>query len=249
LIISWPTTLILTTVFLIAAMLYASVGNAGASGYLAVMALFGLAPAVMKPTALVLNILVASIASLHFVRVHSFSWSIFWPFALTSIPFSYLGGRLLLPGEIYKPVVGIVLFYAAYRLIRSGAKDQPVATRHSMPIWIALGAGAGIGFLAGLIGLGGGILLTPLLLFTGWAESRQAAGVSAVFNLVNSLAGLLGQVTVLAVLPVAMIPWAVAAGVGGWIGASYGSQHLGNARIQQVLGLILLIAGLKIIFI
>ena len=245
--IPWVTILILTIAFFAAALLYASVGNAGASGYLAVMALFNLAPDVMKPTALALNILVASIATLHFYRARCFSWQVFWPFALTSIPFSYLGGRVLLPAEIYQPLVGIVLFYVAYRLFRSASKGLPAAGKRSMPVGLALGAGAMIGFLAGLIGLGGGIFLTPLLLFTGWAELRQAAGVSAVFNLVNSLAGLTGQLTILGVLPGAIVPWAIAAGIGGWIGAMYGSRRLENARLQQALGVVLLVAGLKIV--
>lgn len=245
---SWITIVALTIAFFAAAMLYASVGNAGASGYLAIMAFFNLAPAVMKPTALVLNILVASIATFRFVRARCFSWSIFWPFALTSIPFSYLGGRIILPGPLYKSMVGVVLLYAAFRLFRSASQGNALAEKHRMPVWAALGAGAGIGFLAGLIGLGGGIFLTPLLLFTGWSEPRQAAGVSAAFNLVNSLAGLLGQITTLVVVPLAIIPWAIAAGIGGWIGAGYGSQRFGNARLQQVLAIVLLIAGLRIMF-
>jgi uncharacterized membrane protein YfcA len=243
------TIIALSVAFFAAALLYASVGNAGASAYLAIMAIFSLAPAVMKPTALALNILVASFATLHFARAHSFSWPVFWPFALTSIPFSFLGGRILLPGVIYKPLVGIVLLYVAYRLFRSASQGKLPAGKHPMPLGLALAAGAGIGFLAGLIGLGGGIFLTPLLLFTGWAEPRQAAGASAVFNLVNSLAGLFGQVTILANLPIAILPWAFAAASGGWIGAIYGSRRLGNARLQQALGLVLLVAGLKIMLI
>ncbi len=246
---AWLTTVFLTIAFFTAALLYSSVGNAGASSYLAVMAFFNVAPNVMKPTALILNILVASIATLHFVRARCFSWSIFWPFALTSIPFSYLGGQILLPGTLYKPLVGIVLLYVAYRLFRSGSQKTILAEKHSIPVWLALVAGAGIGVLAGLIGLGGGIFLTPLLLFAGWAEARQAAGVSAVFNLVNSLAGLFGQASSLAPLPVAIIPWAIAAGFGGWIGAGFGSRRLGNARLQQILGIVLLIAGLKIMLV
>ncbi len=246
-IISWFTLVFLAIAFFAAALLYASVGNAGASGYLAVMALFGLAPVVMKPTALALNILVASIATLHFVRARCFSWKVFWPFAFTSIPFSYLGGRILLPGAIYKPVVSLVLLYVAYRLFRSASQGNTLVDAHSMPVWLALGVGAGIGFLAGLIGLGGGIFLTPLLLFTGWAEPRQAAGVSAVFNLVNSLAGILGQATAFAILPGAIVPWAIAAGVGGWIGAKYGSHRLGSVRLRQALGIVLLVASLKIL--
>lgn len=247
--ISWTTIVLLTIAFFAAALLYASVGNAGASAYLAVMAFFSLPVNVMKPTALALNILVASIATFHFVRARAFSWPVFWPFALTSIPFAYLGGRILLPGAIYKPLVGLVLLYAASRLFRSASQGKALAEKHAMPLWLALTAGAGIGFVAGLIGLGGGIFLTPLLLFAGWAEPRQAAGASAVFNLVNSLAGLFGQVTILAALPLAIFPWFIAAGIGGWIGASFGSRRLGNARLQQALGVVLIIAGLKTILV
>jgi hypothetical protein len=243
---SWYIIVILAVVFFATALLYASVGNAGASSYLAVMALFSLPPEVMKPTALALNILVASVATLHFVRARAFSWPVFWPFALTSIPFAFLGGSIHIPGAVYKPLVGIVLLYVAYRLFRSASLGRTPVDRRPMHLWLALVLGAGIGFLAGLIGLGGGIFLTPLLLFTGWAEPRQAAGVSAVFNLVNSLAGLSGQVTILAVLPGAILPWAVAAGIGGWIGAGFGSRRFGNARLQQALGIVLVIAGLKI---
>jgi uncharacterized membrane protein YfcA len=245
--IAWPTLLALNLAFFAAALLYASVGNAGASAYLAVMALFNLAPGIMKPTALVLNILVASIATYRFARARCFSWTIFWPFAVTSIPFSFLGGRIQLASTIYKPLVGLVLLYVAYRLFRSASQPTGINELRPMPVWLALSAGAGIGFLAGLIGLGGGVFLTPLLLFTGWAEPREAAGVSAVFNLVNSVSGLLGQAATLEALPLAIIPWAIAAGVGGWIGAGYGSQRFGNVRLKQALGIVLVIAGIKII--
>jgi uncharacterized protein len=246
--ISWMTIIALTLAFFAAALLYASVGNAGASAYLAVMALFGLAPEMMKPTALALNILVASIATYRFVRARCFSWQVFWPFAVTSIPFSYLGGRIQLSSAVYKPLVGIVLLYIAYRLFRDANQPTEVKIQRSMPVWLALVAGAGIGFLAGLIGLGGGIFLTPLLLLTHWVGPRRAAGVTAVFNLVNSVSGLVGQTAILVALPTAIIPWAIAAGVGGWIGAGYGSQRFGNARLKEVLGIVLVIAGLKIIF-
>lgn len=240
-------TLLAVSIFA-AAILYASVGNAGASAYLAVMALFGLAPEVMKPAALVLNIIVAVIAAVRFFRAGHFSWPVFWPFAVTSIPFSYLGGRILLPEGVYEPFAGLVLLYVAYRLWRSSSRGAAGAVK-KMPIWLALPAGAAIGFLAGLIGLGGGVFLTPLLLFSGWVEPRQAAGVSAAFNLVNSTAGLLGQLATLATLPVAIIPWAAAAAAGGLLGAELGSRRLGSARLQQALALVLLIAGLKVMFI
>jgi uncharacterized protein len=241
-----PTSILIALLFGATAMLYASVGNAGATSYLAVMALFGFTPEEMKPTALVINSLVASIAAYKFYRAGYFSWQIFWPFALTSIPFAYLGGGILLPEIVYKPIIGLVLFYAAYRLFRLQSINDNLVIIHSAPLWGALVAGAGMGFLAGLTGIGGGILLGPLLLLLNWAEARQAAGAAAVFNLVNSLAGLTGHLVVIASLPEALPVWALAAGVGGWIGAEYGSRKLASRRLQQILAVILVIAGIRI---
>jgi uncharacterized protein len=240
------TTAVVAVLFGSTAMLYSSVGNAGATSYLAVMALFGFAPEEMKPTALVLNILVAGIAAYKFYRAGCFSWQIFWPFALTSIPFAYLGGGILLPGAIYKPIISLVLFYAAFRLFRLPPENSTLVKVYSVPLGAALGVGAGMGFLAGLTGIGGGILLSPFLLLFGWAEARQAAGVAAVFNLVNSLAGLTGHLVVITDLPEALPLWALAAGVGGWIGAEYGSRKLASRRLQQILAIILVIAGIRI---
>jgi hypothetical protein len=232
----------------LAALLYASVGHAGASGYLAAMALFGLAPEVMKPTALVLNILVASIATLKFYRAKCFSWPIFWPLALTSVPFSFIGGTLSLPGGVYKPIVGVVLLYAAVRMWLMKPTEGPTAIK-PMPLWAALSTGAVIGLLSGLTGVGGGIFLSPLLLFLSWADTRQTSGVSAAFILVNSVAGLLGHLSSLTLLPDAIPIWTIAAGVGGWIGAEYGSRRFGNPTIRRLLAAVLVIAGLKMMFI
>lgn len=227
-----------------AAMLYASVGHAGASGYLAVMALFGIAPEVMKPAALILNILVATIATIKYYRAGSFSWPIFWPFALASIPFSFIGGLINLPDPLYKPVVGIVLLYAAYLLFRAGRKDTPTEIKPVM-LPVALASGAGIGLLSGLTGVGGGIFLSPLLLFMGWAETRQTAGISAAFILVNSAAGLLGQISSMAALPSTIVVWAAAAVAGGYLGAAFGSRQLNSGLLKRLLFFILVIAGLK----
>ena len=243
----FATVLSLTALILAAAMLYASVGQAGASGYLAIMALYNLAPEVMRPTALILNILVATVASIKFYRMGYFSWPMFWPFALTSIPFSFVGGAITLPAPIYKPIVGIVLLYAAARLLLAKT-GKTAAEVISIPLWAALIAGAAIGMLSGLTGVGGGIFLSPLLLFMGWAETKQTAGVSAAFILVNSVAGLIGQRPSLAALPGAVPLWAIAAVVGGWIGADYGSKRIGSATLRQLLAVVLVIAGLKMIF-
>lgn len=212
------------------------------------MALFGIAPEVMKPTALALNILVAAITAIKFYRAGCFSWSIFWPFALGSIPFSFIGGSLSLPGYLYKPVVGLVLLYAAYRLFRAYQTSNISPSIKPVPLWSGIVLGVGIGFLSGLTGVGGGIFLSPLLLFGGWAETRQASGVSAVFILVNSIAGLLGHFSSIAALPGVIPIWAIAAVTGGYIGAEYGSRRLDQLALQRLLAVVLIIAGLKMMF-
>ncbi|HEY5669701.1 MAG TPA: sulfite exporter TauE/SafE family protein [Anaerolineales bacterium] len=232
-----------------AAILYASVGHAGASGYLAVMALFGVAPEIMRPTALALNVLVATIGTIKFYRAGYFSWSVFWPFALTSIPFSFIGGSLTLPSSVYKVIVGLVLLYAAFRLFWTKKDDlNPLAVKKG-PLPVALVFGAGIGLLSGLVGVGGGIFLSPLLILMKWADVKQTSGVSAAFILVNSIAGLSGQIASLTHLPGAIPYWAVAAGIGGWIGAEYGSRRLGSLTLRRLLALVLVVAGVKMILI
>lgn len=229
-----------------AALLYSSVGHAGASGYLAVMALVGMAPATMRPTALVLNVLVAVIATLKFARAGCFSWRLFWPFAATSVPMALLGGYLALPGRVYKIVVGLVLVYSAVHLLWAtrGAEE---AEARSPKLAVALVCGAGIGLLSGLTGVGGGIFLSPLILLLGWAATRETAGVSAAFILVNSLAGLAGQLPALASLPASTPGLAVAAIGGGWLGSTYGSRRVGERGLKRILAVVLLIAGAKII--
>lgn len=239
------TTGTLTLLFLIAAALYSSVGHAGASAYLAAMALVGIAPQVMKPTALFLNVFVAAIATVKFARAGAFSWRIFWPFAITSVPFAFLGGRLTLPGTYYKIIVGIVLLYSAFRFFQARIPQHP----RSAPHWMALAAGGGIGFLSGLTGVGGGIFLSPLLLLMNWAETRQTSGVAAAFILVNSVSGLLGNLSRFKALPEALPYWTVAVVIGGWIGAEYGSRRLNNMTIRRLLAVVLVIAGLKMIFV
>ena len=229
-------------------LLYSSVGHAGASGYLAAMALFGLAPEVMKPMALVLNILVAIIATWHFFRAGYFSWRIFWPFALGSIPFAYIGGALSLPGPVYKQVLGIILLFAAYRLFQYRHSEAADAVKPVPVIW-AVFLGAGIGLLSGAIGVGGGIFLSPLLLFMGWAKTKQTAGVSAAFILVNSIAGISGHLSSVKFLPDIVYPLAIAAVLGGIIGSSLGSRRFVNATLYRLLAVVLLIAGAKLMFV
>jgi uncharacterized membrane protein YfcA len=239
-------TLIIPILLLAAAALYASVGHAGASAYLAVMGLFNFAPGVMKPTALALNILVAAIATVKFYRAGLFSWSLFWPFAVVSVPAAFAGGAMMLPAHWYKIIVGVVLLYAAIWMFRSALK--PIAREtNPPPLWAALITGAALGFLAGLTGVGGGIFLSPLLLYMGWAETRATSGVAAPFILVNSIAGLLGHFSSIARLPPNIPIWGAAAVIGGWIGASYGSRRAPAPVLRQLLSLVLVVAGLKLV--
>jgi uncharacterized protein len=240
-------TLIVAILFFVGAALYASVGHGGASSYLAVMGLFSLSPSVMKPTALALNILVAAVATFKFYRAGLFSWRLLWPFAVVSIPAAFIGGATMLPARTYKILVGVVLLYAAVWMFRSSLRPLNKET-HIPPLWAALVTGAAIGFLSGLTGVGGGIFLSPLILYMGWAETRATSGVAAPFILVNSIAGLLGHFSSVAQLPPSVPIWGAAAVLGGWIGASYGSKRAPAPVLRQLLSLVLIVAGVKLIF-
>lgn len=227
------------------AFLYSSVGHAGASGYIAVMTLWGLAPTVIRPTALVLNILVATIGTFQFWRAGHFSWKLFWPFALLSIPAAYFGGYLQVSASILRILIGLVLLFSAVRLIfRRGDPAETVSP--STPT--AIGIGAGLGFLSGLTGTGGGIFLTPLLLFFSWARIREAAAVSALFILVNSIAGLVGYFTANHSIPSLGFVLAAAAIIGGIAGSHLGSRRFPVRTISILLATVLIIAGAKLLF-
>jgi uncharacterized membrane protein YfcA len=233
------------------ALLYSTVGHAGASGYLAAMALFSISPPLMRPTALTLNIIVATVGTIRFGRAGYFSWRTFWPFAITSIPASFIGGWLPLPASVYKALVGVVLLYSAVRLFFSARRADSHDTKLA-PVGFALILGAAIGFLSGLTGVGGGIFLSPLLLLMGWAKTKETSGVSVTFILVNSIAGLLGHglfnhLTALESLPHAAFVWAPAVLVGGWIGTELGTRRLPVAGIRRWLSVVLVIAGLKLL--
>lgn len=234
----------MAAVFLVVAVLYAAVGHGGASGYLATMALAGWEPAVMKPTALVLNVLVSLVGTVAFVRAGHFSWRLFWPFAVVAAPFAYLGGNWSLDAAAFRWLVAVALAFAAVRLF------LPAAVKSALrppPVWAVLTAGASIGFVSGLIGVGGGIFLTPLILFCRWADPKTAAAVSAPFILVNSVAGLLGHVRSLHHLP-ASWPWLAAAVVaGGLLGSRWGSRVAQSAQLRPALALVLLVASIKLI--
>jgi hypothetical protein len=239
--------ILIVAAILIVAVLYSSVGHAGASGYLAVMALLSVAPNVSRPTALVLNIFVATIAAFQFARAGFFDWRIFASFAATSVPFAFLGGMIVLPTSVHKIVLGSVLLIAAARLawnLKAEEEKQIVTPT----IWLALILGAVMGLLSGLTGVGGGIFLTPVLLLTNWTETKKAAGISAMFILVNSISGLLGNYAQIGNLPPSVWFWIAAAVAGGFIGSTLGSRRFNSMTLRRVLSLVLVIAGLKLIF-
>jgi uncharacterized membrane protein YfcA len=244
---AWAKPLFLGVLIFLAALLYSSVGHGGASGYLAAMALMGITPEVMKPTALALNILVTSIATFKFYRAGYFSWRLLWRFACTSVPFSFLGGTMTVPGHIYKPVIGTTLLFAAYRFWRTAHAEDVQSHRQQPPLGATLVSGAGIGFLSGISGVGGGIFLTPLLVFIGWSDTKRSSGVSAGFILVNSVAGLAGHLSKVKTLPTSTLSWALAAAVGGWIGAEIGSKRLGSIGLRRMLSAVLVVAGVKML--
>ena len=230
----------------VAAALYASVGHGGASAYLAIMALFSVAPETMRPTALVLNLVVASFAATRFALNGQTNWRLLAAFAATAVPAAFLGGTITLAPEIYRPLVGVVLLLAAVRLFW---QPERLAERPIRPpsLALTLPAGAGLGLLAGLTGTGGGIFLSPLIILLGWENARKTSGVAAAFILLNSAAGLLGNLASVERLPpeLPILAGAVFAGavLGSWLGASRLPRH----RLLQALAVVLVIAGLKMV--
>ncbi|MBI2895361.1 MAG: sulfite exporter TauE/SafE family protein [Deltaproteobacteria bacterium] len=230
----------------VAALLYSSVGHGGGSGYLAAMALFGLAPSVMKPSALAMNVLVALVVTIRFRRAGYFEGRLLWPFAIGSIPAAFVGGYLTLAPEVYRTVLGALLLVAATRMATksSGRPDGEVRPPH-----FALGLliGAAIGFASGITGIGGGIFLSPIILLAGWAGLRQTAAVSAPFILLNSLAGLAGVWTAVRHLPPFVPLLAVVAVAGGLVGSGLGARYLSTRTLRLLLAIALAIAGAKLV--
>lgn len=226
------------------AFLYASVGHGGASGYLAVLAIFAVAPAVMKQTALVLNLGVSLLAFYQFYRQKYFRFELFWPFALTSVPMSYLGAQFVLSDANYKRILGICLVIAIVRMLATFKSDE----QRFVSLPLALIFGAVIGLFSGMIGIGGGILLSPILLLMRWATLKEAAAISALFIFVNSVAGLLGLKNGIHV-DQTLVFWITSALVGGMFGARWGAQIASNKAVKWVLALVLLIASVKLWFV
>lgn len=242
--LSTPELAALLALIALAAALYSSVGHGGASGYLAAMALFGVAPLVMKPAALIMNIAVAGLVFYRLWRAGHFDARLFWPFALGSIPLAFIGGALTLPGGVYKILLAVTLLVAASRLLW---KVQDHAARAAPNLWAALAVGAGLGFLSGLTGVGGGIFLSPLLLLLRWANMRTTAAVSAAFILVNSIAGLAGHASSTVEWPT-QLPWLMLAALAGAvIGSELAVRRLAPVALRRVLGVVLVIAAAKLL--
>ncbi len=227
------------------ALLYSSVGHGGASGYLAVLSFFSVAPALMSSTSLVLNVLVSAVAFSAFYRERHFSWGLAWPFLVTSIPAALLGGLLSLRPKVYFLLLAIVLVFAALRLIftlrTEGESVQPPA------LGVALPVGLGLGLLSGILGIGGGIFLSPLILLKKWGTAKTTAAVSALFILVNSLAGLGGRVLGGTFELSGILPFLIAAFLGGLGGSYLGANHFSSLTLRRVLGGVLLLAAIKLV--
>lgn len=237
----------LCLLFALGAALYSSVGHGGASAYIAAMALFSVAPETMKPTALALNLLVAGFGTWRYARRGLTNWKLVLAFALTATPAAFVGGGVHLPAIYYKPLVGILLWAAAMRLLW---QPKALAEREieAPPLWLSLPSGAVLGLLAGLTGTGGGIFLSPLIILNAWEEPRHTSGVVAAFILLNSLAGLAGNAAAVGHLPRVLPIFLAAVGAGALLGTWLGVARLPRPWLLRTLGAVLLVAGAKLLF-
>ncbi len=240
------TTILLRALAVAAAALYSSVGHGGASAYIALMALAGLAPEEVRPAALVLNIVVAGLGAVRYVRAGRFDWQVFWPFAVTAIPAAFIAGSIDIPASVYRPLLAFALGAAALRYLIWPQIDA-IKSAKAPSKRIALPAGAALGALAGLTGIGGGVYLSPLLVFMGWSDSRRATGIAALFIVVNSVAGLAGRGSSLAAIP-AFLPWlALAAIAGAAVGTTVSLKSMTKQTILRALGAVLGIAAIALV--
>lgn len=242
---------VLSALIFAAALLYSSVGHAGASGYIAAMALVGIAPVVMKPTALVLNVLVAGLGTVRWYRLGFVKWRALLPLLAASVPCAFIGGAIQLPGTWYRLLIGTILIIAAAMMLTKQKHDPAAAAEGATAVPVAGGllTGGSVGLLSGLTGTGGGIFLSPILLMMRWADPRQASGITLPFILFNSLAGLMGNLVALRALPAELPLFAASALAGGLLGTHFGSRHASNVLLRRLLAVVLLIAGVKFIWV
>jgi uncharacterized protein len=248
--VNTPDIALLSGLIFAAAVIYTSVGHAGASGYIAAMALFGLTPTVMKPTALTLNILVAALATYRWNGSGLVNWRALLPLVALSIPFAFIGGAMQIPATWYRLLIGLILLAAAAKLFFQ-PRETAAATKTLTHIPLIPGAATGglVGFLSGLTGTGGGIFLSPVLLFFGWAGPRQASGITIPFILINSLAGLAGNIFALQALPAELPYFMITAVLGALVGTQLGIHWVSPRTLQRVLGVVLFVAAIKFIFV
>lgn len=229
----------------VVAFLYSSVGHGGASGYLALMAIFAFPVSVMKPSALLLNLFVSGISFFFYYKKDFFKPKLFYPFAITSVPAAFIGGMIPLENSFYKILLGIVLILAALRLFGFFNSKEIESAKINIPF--AMGIGFGIGLLSGMLGIGGGVILSPILLVLGWATLKETAAISSLFIFVNSVAGLSGYFMGDKMFPTEsfyLVPIAV---FGGILGAYYGSGYFSNKVLKYVLATVILLASVKLI--
>ena len=239
-------TLLIAGCLFLGAILYTSVGHAGASAYIAVMTLFDLPPTVIKPTALTLNIFVSSYTSLRYIKSKLFNKSLFLYLSLGSVPAAYIGGRINLPSNVYKPVIGLLLLLSGVRfLVQALQSDKP---HRDVNKALAIFIGTCVGLLSGITGTGGGIFLSPLIIWLGWVSVKAASGTVAAFIFVNSVAGLLGNFQSTSSLPSELPVFVVAVLLGALIGTRFGITRLSSIGVKRALGCVLLIAGVKFLF-
>lgn len=235
--------LILLTII---AFLYSSVGHGGASGYLAVMALMGVAPTLMKPSALVMNLAVSLFSFIGFYRAGFFKFKLFWPFAITSIPMAFIGGTMTLSDSIYKKILAACILISIFRMLYQFKQSEQ--TEKSINLALALLSGASIGLISGMIGIGGGIILSPFMLMMRWSSLKETAAVSALFIFVNSLSGLYGQMQKGGIHLTENMQYAlIATIIGGLLGSYFGSQKFNVPTLRYLLSIGLIIACLKLV--
>ncbi|SMO47965.1 sulfite exporter TauE/SafE family protein [Gracilimonas mengyeensis] len=239
--------LYLLLLFFVVAFIYGSVGHGGASGYIAILTLTGFFSPQMVSVVLILNILVSSIAMYNYGSRGHFEWTLFWPFAITSIPAAFLGGYITVEASLFFIIVGIVLLLMSATILIRTVKKIKIEQEKPVYIPAALIAGLGIGFLSGLIGVGGGIFLTPFMLFLGWGKLKKIAAVSALFILVNSISGIMGHAFSTAILWSTALYFTIPVVVGGYIGSRTGVKSVKPFFIQYLLAIVLLIAGIKML--